>query len=116
MVGSARVSELLRPSVLWWSTNQEPTVGCRIEHVVSDGHLVVLSISGRITDEWVDLLRKVIDQEAAPPAIDLGSVVLVDREAVKLLAQIEHDGTELRNCPAYVHEWISKERALGRRT
>jgi hypothetical protein len=70
-----------------------------------------LLISGRITgEEEVDLLRRVLDQEANPPAIDLGSVLLVDRNAVKLLAQSEANGSELRNCPLYIREWVTRER------
>ena len=62
-------------------------MSCKIERVVSDEHVVVLLISGRITGEEVDLLRRVLDQEADPPAINLGSVMLVDRKVVELLAQ-----------------------------
>jgi hypothetical protein len=43
---------------------QELTMSCKIERVVSDEHVVVLLISGRITGEEVDLLRRVLDQEA----------------------------------------------------
>jgi hypothetical protein len=39
---------------------------------------------------------------------------LVDREAVKLLALSEAHGTELRNCPPYIHEWVTRERAETR--
>ena len=85
-------------------------MSCKIERVVSNEHLVMLMISGRITSEDVDLLRSVLDRESDPPAIDLGSVLLVDREAVKLLAQGESEGSELRNCPLYVREWITRER------
>ena len=84
-------------------------MSCKIERVVSDEHLVVLLISGRITGEEVDLLRRVLDQEADPPAINLGSVMLVDREVVELLAQSEANGSELRNCPPYVREWVARE-------
>ena len=38
------------------------------------------------------------------------NVLLVDREAVKLLAVRESNGAELRNCPAYIREWITRER------
>jgi hypothetical protein len=34
---------------------------------------------------------------------------LVDREAVKLLAFSEFNGLELRNCLAYIREWITRE-------
>ena len=85
-------------------------MSCRIERVVSDEHPVVVLISGRMTGEEVDLLRRTLNEEAKPPAIDLASVLLVDREAVELLAQSEADGSELRNCPLYVREWITRER------
>jgi len=43
-------------------------------------------------------------------AIALAEIELVDREAVKLLAQAEAQGIELKSCPAYIREWIVKER------
>jgi hypothetical protein len=36
--------------------------------------------------------------------------MLVDREAVRLVATSELNGIELGNCPAYIREWITKER------
>jgi hypothetical protein len=35
----------------------------------------------------------------------------VDREAVTLLARRESKAVELRSCPAYIREWITRERA-----
>jgi hypothetical protein len=84
---------------------------CRIDRVVSDESPVVLSVSGRITEEHVEMLRSVLEQESSGFAIDLKNVLLVDREAVKLLALHEANGTELRNCPPYVREWVARERA-----
>ena len=51
-------------------------------------------------------------------AIDLKNVLLVDREAVNLLVLSEANGTELRNCPPYIREWVTRERAEthGRRS
>jgi hypothetical protein len=86
-------------------------MSCRIERVVTAENLVVLLISGRITGEHVDVLRDVLEEEADALAIDLEHVSLVDREAVKLLAHCETKGTELRNCPPYVREWVTRERA-----
>jgi len=71
---------------------------------------VILCISGRITAQDVDLLRGLLEQERSAVAIDLKNVLLADREAVKLLAIRESNGTELRNCPAYIREWITRER------
>ena len=85
-------------------------MSCRIDRVVSAESLVVLFISGRITAEHVDMLRGVLEQESGSFAIDLKNVLLVDREAVKLLALSETNGTELRNCPPYIREWVTRER------
>jgi len=43
--------------------------------------------------------------------IDFKNVLLVDREAVKVLALSETNGTELRNSPPYIREWVTRERA-----
>jgi len=85
-------------------------MSCRIDRVVSADNLVVLFISGRITGEHVDMLRGVLEQESGAFALDLKNVLLVDREAVQLLAQTEANGTELRNCPPYIREWVTRER------
>ncbi len=86
-------------------------MSCRIDRIVSAENLAVLFISGRITGEHVDMLRGVLEQESGGFAIDLKNVLLVDREAVKLLALSEANGTELRNCPPYIREWVARERA-----
>ena len=84
---------------------------CRIDRVVEGDNLVVLCISGRLRGEHVATLRSVLRAEASPLAVDLKDVSLVDREAVQLLALSEYNRTELRNCPAYVREWITREKA-----
>jgi hypothetical protein len=56
------------------------------------------------------MLRGVLEQESGDFAIDLTSVLLVDREGVNLLAVSESNGTELRNCPPYIREWVTRER------
>jgi hypothetical protein len=86
-------------------------MSCRIDRVVSDDDRVVLLVSGQITGEDVDMLRGILAQESGPFAVDLKNVLLVDREAVKLLALSEADGTELRNCSPYIREWVTRERA-----
>jgi hypothetical protein len=86
-------------------------MSCRIDRVVTAENLVVLFISGRITGEHVDMLRGVLEQESGGFVIDLKNVRLVDREAVKLLALNETNGTELRNCPPYIREWVTRARA-----
>jgi hypothetical protein len=86
----------------------------RIDRVVI-GHLrVILRISGRITAEDVNMLRAALEQEQIA-AIDLKDTLLVDREVVKLLALCESNGNELRNCPLYIREWITREREPHKR-
>jgi hypothetical protein len=87
------------------------TMSCRIDRVVSSESLVVLFVSGCVTGEHVDMLRGVLEQESGGSAIDLKNVLLIDREAVRLLAFREVNGTELRNCPPYIREWVTRESA-----
>jgi hypothetical protein len=86
------------------------TMTCRINRLVIGEYLVILCISGRITEQDVDMLRDLLDQEKSAVAIDLKDVLLMDREVVKFLARRESNTVELRNCPAYVREWIKRER------
>lgn len=86
-------------------------MSCRIDRRVIGADLVMLHISGRISGQDVDLLQSLLEQERSVVAIDLKEVLLVNHEAVRLLAFRESDGVELRNCPAYIREWITRERA-----
>lgn len=89
----------------------QATMACRIDRLVIERVLVVLRISGRITGDDVDVLRAAIDQEHGAVAIDLEEVGVVDRAAVNVLVFSEGRGIELRNCPAYIREWVDRERA-----
>lgn len=85
---------------------------CRIDQVVIGPGVLILHISGQITAKDVDLVRSLLKQERSVAAIDLKDVLLVDRRAVRLLALSELKGVELRNCPAYIREWVTRERAV----
>jgi anti-anti-sigma regulatory factor len=80
---------------------------------VTDGDLVVLAVSGHLEGEQLVELRKVLASEGGTRDIvlDLKGVKLVDRDSVRFLSRCEADGVELRNCPAYIREWIVTERA-----
>jgi anti-anti-sigma regulatory factor len=77
-----------------------------------DQNLVVFSLSGRIEEEQVAEVQKLLTvKPGVKPAgvvLDLTNVKLVDREAVKFLAACEAAGIELRNSPSYVREWIEE--------
>ena len=82
---------------------------CRIDRLSTELG-VVLYVSGRISAEDVEVVRVALDDRRVV-AIELAEVELVDRNAVKLLAQTHAEGIELRNCPAYIREWITNERS-----
>jgi hypothetical protein len=82
----------------------------RIDRFIGGQDVVILRVSGRIHAEKVDTLRDVLGRQNGRVAIDLEEVALVDREAVAFLALSEIDGIELRNCPAYIREWVDREK------
>jgi hypothetical protein len=80
---------------------------CRIDRrSIEQGE--VLRISGRIAGEDLGVLRTALE-EGRVVAIDLTEVELADRDAVTLLARTEVNGIELRHCPAYIREWVTRE-------
>jgi hypothetical protein len=81
---------------------------CRIDRVQTRQG-PVLCVSGRITTEDVPVIRNAL-VGGRVIAVELAEIELVNREAVRLLAQAEANGIELRGCPAYIREWISRER------
>jgi hypothetical protein len=42
--------------------------------------------------------------------LDLKNLTLVDQDAVAFLARCEANGITLKNCPAYIREWIKGQR------
>jgi hypothetical protein len=78
---------------------------------------VIFTLSGRIEAEDIDELRRLLELEGEGShiAFDLRDVTLVDRDAIKYLADCEADGTKLTNCPPYVREWIARESGRPRR-
>jgi anti-anti-sigma regulatory factor len=73
---------------------------------------VVLTLIGRMDEENVAELETLFLSESKGRRIvlDLKDLTLVDHEAVKFLERCETDGTQLKNCPAYIREWITRQR------
>jgi len=89
---------------------------CKIARVVGPDGIVVLQISGRIDGPDVEILRELMENETTSKstvALDLRNVTLISRDAIKLLSTVEEKGTELRNCPAYIRDWVSREKHSG---
>jgi hypothetical protein len=81
-----------------------------------DGSHVRLTLSGRLTGEYLVEFQRVIKDEAGHDGlvIDLKQVTLADRDAVKFLARCEARGATLDGCPVYVREWITTEQGSRR--
>jgi hypothetical protein len=84
---------------------------CRIDQVSTE-HGLVLTISGQIATEDLEVVRTALDKRRVV-AIELWELELVSREAVRLLAQAEAEGIAINGCPAYIREWIANERKIG---
>ena len=78
----------------------------------TDGDVIIFSLSGRIEGERLAELQSLLASEAATHCIvlDLQEVHLVDRDTVMFLARCVTDGIQLEHCPAYIREWILREK------
>ena len=81
---------------------------CRIDRLAIERG-VVLRVSGRITGDDLEILRTALE-ESVVVAVDLAAIDLVDRDVVMFLAVKESGGIELTHCPAFIREWIARER------
>jgi hypothetical protein len=70
----------------------------------------VFTLSGRIEAEHVGELKELFDRDSRNTILDLRDLRLVDRDAVRFLRSCEAEGMKLENCPAYVREWMDRER------
>jgi anti-anti-sigma regulatory factor len=73
---------------------------------------VVLALSGQIDDQDMTELEIQMRSEEKGRSIvlDLKDLTLVSRDAISFLERCEADGVTLRNCAAYVREWITRQR------
>jgi hypothetical protein len=73
---------------------------------------VVIKLSGRMNAENVGELETLVSEESKGRRIvlDLKDLTLVDQDAISFLKRCEADNITLKNCPAYIREWITRER------
>jgi anti-anti-sigma regulatory factor len=73
---------------------------------------VVFTVSGRLDAENLAELKTLFEAEAGGRRItlDLKELTLVDQDAITFLERCEADNIQLKNCPAYIREWITRER------
>jgi hypothetical protein len=75
----------------------------------------VLILSGRMEASHIAQLKELIELQrpSQRTVMDLKDVKLADRDAVRFLGACEDAGVSLRNCPAFIREWIAREEAEG---
>jgi len=83
---------------------------CRIDRLMNDENVALMSISGRLTAQDAEMLRTLVEREPGVVAFDLSDLLFVDRDAIRCLALFEANGAQLRNCPPYIREWVAQER------
>jgi anti-anti-sigma regulatory factor len=83
----------------------------RITRTANGG--VVFKLSGRIQTENIAELEALLRAETSGRHVllDLSDLTLVDQDVVSFLRDSEADGIELKDCPAYVREWMKQEKS-----
>ena len=84
----------------------------RIEKEIG-GCMTKVTLSGRIQSDQIASIRSEIGADSTSKILDLSDVTLVDLEAVRFLISCENAGVKLIECPVYVREWMTRERADG---
>ena len=70
----------------------------------------MFTLSGRMEATQVSELKELFDCDYRSIILDLRDLRLADRDAVRFLRDCEADGMKLENCPAYVREWMDREK------
>ena len=72
----------------------------------------VFTLSGRMDENDLGELETLITSEANGTRIvlDLKDLTLVNQDAVNFLERCEAENITLKNCPAYIREWITRQR------
>ena len=83
----------------------------RIE-TAARGRFTVFILSGRIETQAIAELRRLFEFQTdyRDIVLDLKDVSCVDRDVIGFLVRCEADGVKLENCPAYIREWMEREK------
>jgi anti-anti-sigma regulatory factor len=76
------------------------------------GTFAVFVLSGRIETRAIAELRRLFELQTDYRSIvlDLKDVSWVDRDVIGFLVRCEADGVKLENCPAYIREWMERDK------
>ena len=77
----------------------------------SNSGTTTLALTGRVDVTHLPEVRRVVDAERGQGIVlDLREVNLVDLEVVRFLIECEAKGIRVVHCPAYVQEWMVREK------
>jgi hypothetical protein len=81
----------------------------RIER--SQNSATVLKVSGQIGVDDLTELQELISRERSDwVVLDLRELKLIDADGIQFLIRCEARGIRVENHPAYIREWMSKEK------
>lgn len=80
----------------------------------SDCPAALLNLSGRIQANDIAGIQAEMNRCSNLRVLNLKGVTLVDLAVVRFLSAVEREGIQLLDSPAYVREWIGRERAEER--
>jgi hypothetical protein len=91
-----------------WRPACTPNGGMLRIHRSENGD-VVFTLSGQMDDEPMAQLETLINSETKGRRIilELKDLTLVNESAIRFLVRCEANSITLKNCPAYVREWIN---------
>lgn len=83
----------------------------RIE-TAARGRFTVFVLSGRIEKPAIAELRRLFECQTdyCDIVLDLKDISIIDRDVMHFFVRCESDGVKLENCPAYVREWMEREK------
>ena len=78
----------------------------------SENGEVVFTLSGQMDEEAIAELETLINLESKqrPIVLDLIDLTLANENGITFFVHCEANSVTLKNCPAYVREWINAQR------
>ncbi len=90
-----------------------PGVTARIEAIKrADG--TSIKLIGQLEAEYLPELKNQIEANERVVVLEMDEVRLVDVDVVRFLIDCELQGIKLLGCPAYIREWICRERTQAK--
>jgi anti-anti-sigma regulatory factor len=83
----------------------------KITRVASLDHEITLRLDGRVTGQWVELLRESagsVLEEGVRLTLDLENICFIDCEGLALIKTLLYRGVRQVNAPLFVAEQIRK--------